>query len=715
MKIAVVYNMDSENVINLFGVPSREKYSKRNIRRIVDALKAGGHQAISMEGDKDLIPRLEEFMPKIIKDERPGMVFNLSYGIQGQARYTHVPSILEMVGIPYIGSGPLAHSLALDKVVAKMIFIHQKLPTPEFAVISSSDFETPDIPFPLIIKPRNEAVSIGLKIVENENALRDAVCEHFNGLNAGLLIERYIDGREINVGLIGNSSPEPMPPAELIFGKDGPHIYTLEDKKGISGREVKVECPAKINKELTIKAQELAVKAFKALECFDCARVDMRLDHQGNLYILEINSLPSLGQRGSFVLAAEKVGLDFTALINRLVDEASSRYFGTPTPPILHPAKTNAPNIIFTDITKHRDRIEKSLHKWVNLSSRSDDIVGIKHAITKLDNQLVNLGLQQNRDLSGNNSVWMWETKKGVEQGTLIIGHIDIPMHTISPKQLFRRSPEWLYGEGIGSTRGPLVMMTGALAALRKARKLSGNRIGILYYIDEGQDCIFSREIITAAALKAKRVLVLRPGNVGNMIVTERRGQQKLQLVVEGTPHRLGKIAKNPDPLLWLCSQIENLSGFSSRKERVAISTADIRAESYPMLLPHRIIATILMSYPDDEKADELERKIRHALAKNGLKWELNMISDRPAMNNKRKNTKLAREIASVAQKWGITLSYESSVWPTAAGLVPKSVPVVCGVGPVARDLYTPSEAISRISLIQRTIILAQYLAEKKN
>ncbi len=106
MKIAVVYNRVSRKVINLFGVPNHEKYGLKSIRRIVNCLKQGGHHVISFEGDKDLIDNLEDFMPKVLKGERPGMVFNLSYGIQGQAHYTHVPGILEMVGIPYVGSGP---------------------------------------------------------------------------------------------------------------------------------------------------------------------------------------------------------------------------------------------------------------------------------------------------------------------------------------------------------------------------------------------------------------------------------------------------------------------------------------------------------------------------------------------------------------------------------------------------------------------------------
>ncbi|GBC61845.1 D-alanine--D-alanine ligase [Desulfonema ishimotonii] len=244
MKIAVVYNRESQNVINLFGVPNREKYGKAAIRRIVEVLKKGGHQVTTFEGDKQLIINLERFMPRVVRGEIPGMVFNISYGIQGQARYTHVPGILEMVGVPYLGSGPLAHSLALDKVVAKMIFRQNGLPTPDFAVLETPDFEHPPLDFPMIVKPKNEAVSFGLKIVHNAPELREAARVIFDKFNQPVLAEQYIEGREINVGLLGNNPPEPLPPVELIFGEGAPPIYTHEDKTHKSGREVTQQCPA---------------------------------------------------------------------------------------------------------------------------------------------------------------------------------------------------------------------------------------------------------------------------------------------------------------------------------------------------------------------------------------------------------------------------------------------------------------------------------------
>jgi len=226
MKVALVYNRESKNVINVFGVPNREVMGRHIIKNIADGLREGGHQVTSLEGDKDLVGRLEEFMPRVLNGERPGLVFNISYGIQGQARYTHVPSILEMVGVPYVGSGPLAHSLALDKVVTKMLFRQHGLPTPDFAVLDSPDFPMPDLPFPLIVKPRNEAVSFGLKVVYDEAELREAVAVIHSTYQPSVLVELYIDGREINVGLLGNNPPEALPPVLLHFGEGGPEIRT---------------------------------------------------------------------------------------------------------------------------------------------------------------------------------------------------------------------------------------------------------------------------------------------------------------------------------------------------------------------------------------------------------------------------------------------------------------------------------------------------------
>jgi D-alanine-D-alanine ligase len=714
MKIAVVYNRDSQNVINLFGIPNRERIGHKTIKRISDALKAGKHQVKAFEGDKDLIDRLEEFMPKVIKGEIPGLVFNVSYGIQGQARYAHVPSILEMVGIPYVGSGPLAHGLALDKVVAKIIFRQHDLPTPEFVVMNSWEDElAPDIAFPMVVKPKNESVSFGVTIVDNESKLRGAARTIFETYQQPVIAERYIEGREINVGLIGNNPAEAFPPVELLFSEGGPPIYTYQDKVQTSGRTIGFECPANVSEDIAERAQNLARGAFEALGCYDCARVDMRLDAEGNLHLLEVNSLPSMGEHGSYTIGAQHVGLDFPALVNRLVEEASARYFGTPRPTRMVKKSTDAGQAVMSFLTERRDQIERRLRTWTNLHSRTLDLFGIQQATMKLKQTLEEIGLGTVEELTDNKNTWTWQTKAGLDEGTLFIGHLDVPLTNEIPIQVFRRTPEWLYGEGIGLSRGPLVMLEFVLKALKSLKLLHSLPVGVLYYTDEGRDNIQSSDMIRAAMEKAKRILVLRPGNPQNKVVIERRGWRKYKLVAEDAPARLGKARKKPEILRWVFGKMEEISKLTSRQNRISIAVSDIHPTTFPMLLPHKVDVTVLMSYSDAEKADGTETVIREMLGENGFSCQLESISDRPAMKNSTANRRLVGELAEVASNWEVPFGHESSLWPSVAGLAPSSKPVVCGLGPVTRNTYTPTEAVERISLLQRTLLIAEFLAKQ--
>jgi D-alanine-D-alanine ligase len=710
MKVAVVYNRESKNVVNLFGVPNQEKIGKKTIQRIVDALKKGGHQVIALEGDKDLVDRLEEFMPRVMKGERPGMVFNISYGIQGQARYTHVPSILEMIGVPYVGSGPLAHSLSLDKVVTKMILRQHDLPTPEFLVIDTPNAEVPELPYPMIVKPKSEAVSFGLKVVHDEAELRDGAAVIFDKYKQPVLVEQYIDGREINVGVVGNSPPETFPPVELIFPGEGPQIYTYGDKTGRSGRTISHACPAPIGEELQRTAQEIAVKAFQALGCADCARVDMRMDKDGELHILEINSLPSLGEHGSYLVGAEFIGLDYAGMVNRLVEVASARYFGTPEPPHLDREGRDPANRVFTYLTQRRDHLERRLREWTRLSSRTGDSLGARETVSRAQKLIAELGMNPVETLTDERAAWTWETRKGLEKGTLLVAHLDVPVGQVHTSTQFRRESEWLLGEGIGSSRAPLVMLEYALRALRSLRRLKSTRLGVLVYTDEGRDARYSAKTIAAAAARASRVLVLRPGNLGDSMIVQRRGQRRYLLRAEGVPLRPGRSVKKPEVLRWMWNNLEAFARLSNQIERTSVSTVDLDVEALPMLLPHRAAARLLVTYPDHALADDLEEKMRAILRKDGIRWELQQISDRPPMRERRGGQRLLRSLMSVAEQWEIPLKRESSVWPSVAGLVPARTACLCGVGPVARELGTAQEAVLRISLIQRTLLLAEYL-----
>jgi D-alanine-D-alanine ligase len=565
----------------------------------------------------------------------------------------------------------------------------------------------------MVVKPKNESVSFGVTVVHDESELREAARTIFEAFKQPILAEQYIEGREINVGLIGNNPSEAFPPVELLFPNDGPAIYTYQDKVHKSGRQIGFECPARVSQETAEKAQNLARRAFEVLGCFDCARVDMRLDNEGKLYLLEVNSLPSMGEHGSYTIGAQQVGLDFPALTNRLVEVASSRYFGTPKPVRISKKSSDTGQLVMSFLTQRRDQIERRLRIWTNLHSRTSDPFGIQQATIKLDKTLKEIGLETVRELTDNKTTWTWRTKAGLAGGTLFVGHLDVPLTNDIPVQVFRQTPEWLYGEGVGLSRAPLVMMEFVLKALKSLRLLNLQPLGVLYYADEGRDNKESVKLIKAATERASRVLVLRPGNPKNRVVIERRGWRKYQLVAEDVPARLGKVRKKPEILRWICNKLEDISKLSSKESRVSIAVSDIHPTTFPMLLPHKVEATILLSYSDKEVADDIETSIREILSENGFSCQLEITSDRPAMKNRPANKQLVADLADVASNWEIPFGKESSLWPSVAGLVPSSIPVVCGLGPVTRDVYTPNEAVERISLLQRTLLVAEFLAKQ--
>ena len=698
-------------MINIFGAPNQEKIGLRTIKRLSSALRAGGHQVEAFEADKELIDRLEEFMPRVVKGEQPGMVFNVSYGLQGQARYTHVPSILEMVGIPYVASGPLGHSLALDKVVAKMILRQNGIPTPDFHVLDSPEAPIPPgIAYPFIVKPKNEAVSFGLKIVHDEEELRDGAQVIFDRFHQPVLVERFIEGREINVGLLGNNPPEAFPPVELSFGADGPQIYTYEDKTGRSGRSIEPICPAPIGDELTESAKSIAVRAFSALGLYDCARVDFRLDNDGNLYVLEVNSLPSLGEHGSYLVGAAHEGLDFEQFVNRLLDVAQARYFGTPNPPVLNARTADPRKHAVAYVTQRREQIEKQVKRWVDLSSRYDDPVGLRSALTRAEELFDDLAMTPVDGLTHRPQVCTWQTQSGLDGGTLLVASLDTTRKQPAPVQPFRRDPERLFGEAVGQRAG-LVSLEYALRSLRNIRRLRRLPLGVLLCTDEMLGTPHSAKMIHAAAARAKRVLVMTPSGSSEGIVLRRRGNRRFTLQITGKSILPVQTSPTQATMRWAIARLERIAQLTSRKKAVSVSILDIATEGHALHLPHRVTASLLATYRDEAQADELEKEIRAILGRGVNRWELTVDWDRPPMAETPEGAMLLEEMNSAAAPHDIRFQRETSSLASLGGLVGPETPVICGVGPVAHNRGTANENIERISLIERTLVMAEFLA----
>jgi D-alanine-D-alanine ligase len=332
MNVAVVQNRNHSGVISALGQKCPEVYGAKAIQSVVRALCEEGHEVLLCEGDKNLLSVLEAFMPPDSSGGPTGMVFNMAYGIQGDCRYTHVPALLEMAGIPYTGSSPLGHALALDKVITKNLLRDAGIPTPQYRVMRHGDESVEGLRFPVVVKPRHESTSFGLQLVTDAKRLPAAVQAIVTQYQQDALVEEYIDGRELCVALLGNEELEILPLVEQDFGDRELRLVMWEDKAHKAAAEPLKICPAAVDEDLAKKVREISADTFRACRIRDYARVDIRVDCNGNPYVLEINSMASLGGTGSYVLAAQTAGYSRSELVNRILDVAHSRYFGVPAP-----------------------------------------------------------------------------------------------------------------------------------------------------------------------------------------------------------------------------------------------------------------------------------------------------------------------------------------------------------------------------------------------
>lgn len=291
---------------------------------IAHAIESGGYRVKKIGNVMDVLDKIEHLNVDI--------VFNISEGLSGRNRESQVPLLLEMAGIPFVGADALTLGLTLDKVMAKKIFIAENIPTPKFLEVKNVDstvLDTDHLKFPLIVKPRFEGSSKGLSEssrVENMEGFKKQTEYIIDLYKQPALIEEFISGQEFTVALIGNDQPEVLPVVQLkIDGK-----LRLNDKfytfARISSNRVEYICPAHISQDLKNKIASLALKTFNAVECCDFGRVDFRVDNEGNVYVLEINPLPSLSTEDVFPVVAKAVGISYNEIVVRILNSAMKRY-----------------------------------------------------------------------------------------------------------------------------------------------------------------------------------------------------------------------------------------------------------------------------------------------------------------------------------------------------------------------------------------------------
>jgi D-alanine-D-alanine ligase len=319
--------------------------SEKTVNALVDAIRSGGHVCEFLEGDIGLLDTIRKFKPDIC--------FNICEGHFGDAREAQVPAILEMLRIPYTGSKVLTMSLSLDKPMTKRVLAYHDLPTPAFQSFERVDEPlAEDMKYPMFVKPSREGTGMGVSaksIVNNEQELREQVAYIIERYKQTALVEHYIEGREVTVGLVGNligpvarrmpvdegapriqAGVRFFPPMEVDlkpFG-DSDVIYSNRLKVALAD-QLNYLCPAPLDEEMVDDLNWYTAAVFRVTGALDVSRVDFRLDMHDNWkpYILEINPLPGLSPGISdLVIEAEADGIDHAGLVNMILETALQRY-----------------------------------------------------------------------------------------------------------------------------------------------------------------------------------------------------------------------------------------------------------------------------------------------------------------------------------------------------------------------------------------------------
>jgi len=341
-------------IMVLMGGTSAERdVSLSSGEAIVQGLREAGHQVLAIDTVKGYkLPEYQKkFLPQGIKSEPPDvktlqfqgkklalktiesfdlsdveLVFLALHG--GQGEDGTIQALLELSAIPYTGSGVLASALAMDKAMAKKLFEREGILTPQWFLLESSDSTDLSVvidkikssfSFPVVVKPNDQGSTVGLTVVKEEKSLPKAM-EEAKVYSENILFERYVPGRELTVGILGDLA---LPVIEIV-PEHGIYDYECKYTKGKS----RYICPAELSEAKTRKIQELGYKAFKALGCEGYARVDFRYGTDDRFYCLEVNTLPGMTATSLVPKAAKVMGIEFPELVDRIAKLAVKKVQG---------------------------------------------------------------------------------------------------------------------------------------------------------------------------------------------------------------------------------------------------------------------------------------------------------------------------------------------------------------------------------------------------
>ncbi|MCX7926624.1 MAG: ATP-grasp domain-containing protein [Candidatus Omnitrophica bacterium] len=329
MKIALTYNLKVKDASKPADYAS-EYDSEETINAIIDALRKNGHQVEPVEVSSN-----EVF--GILSRHKVDMVFNIAEGKHGRFRESEIPAILDYLNIPYTGSNTIALAIALNKALTKKILKAEGIPTPAFQLFSTGKEQlNTDLRFPLIVKPNFEGSAKGItraSVVYKTEDLYKRVREIIETYQQEALVEEFIEGKELTVGVLENGKLEALPILEIDFSTaaaSGEFFYSWRMKEFQGDKQQGLTptfyCPARLDSQTEQRVKEIAIATHRAIGCTDISRTDIRLSLDNIPYVLEINPLPGLNPRESnFPLMAYAAGMKYEELIETIISSAQKR------------------------------------------------------------------------------------------------------------------------------------------------------------------------------------------------------------------------------------------------------------------------------------------------------------------------------------------------------------------------------------------------------
>jgi D-alanine-D-alanine ligase len=329
MKIGLAYDL-KKSVISTPGCPedALEEYdSPETVEALVSVLETLGHSVVKLGGGR-------EFIASILQNN-VDFVFNISEGLGKQrSREAQIPAILEMLDIPYSGSDPQCLAICLDKALTKRLVASAGIRTPKWQLITDygqlKEIPRNRFPLPAFVKPAYEGSSKGIRLgsrIETEAQITEAAAELLEHYRQPVIVEEFIAGDEVTVGIVGNSPAKVLGIMRVVAKKRSPHfIYSLEIKREWE-QLVDYECPALLETDIVDEISISSLKVFEVLGCRDFARLDFKLSPEGTPYFLEINPLAGLNPKSSDLsIMAYKLGWTYQALITAILNAALQRY-----------------------------------------------------------------------------------------------------------------------------------------------------------------------------------------------------------------------------------------------------------------------------------------------------------------------------------------------------------------------------------------------------